>query len=88
VNKVVVSQPGGAQATVTLTLPAAVGSNPAAPPMLACYTQNPTTQSWWTVTDGFSATSIWCLAAISGGTWTVTFFNVSTGWAVAAVVVF
>ncbi len=69
-------------------LPAAVGTNPNAPPSMACYTQNPMTLSWWQVSDGYADGSEWCTLSFTLGAWRATMFNVTAGWPVAFVVIY
>ena len=87
-TRLVVTAVPDATGFATVQLPAVVGTNPAAPPLLACYTQNPATSSWWAVTDGYSGSSPWCLSVFTSGAWRVAMFNVPAGWAVAFVVVY
>lgn len=87
-NRVVITAVPNSTGIVTVELPTAIGTNPLQPPSLACYVRNPTTGSWWLVSDGYASSTPWCLASFSGGRWTATIFEVTAGWAVAFVVVY
>lgn len=78
-----------ADGNVSVALPAAVGSNPASPPALACYTTDvPANGVWLSVSDGWSATTAYCGIVFSGGVWNVVHLQGTPGWTAAWVVTY
>ncbi len=74
---------------VSVALPASVGTNPASPPAVSCYTTDaPLGGTWLAVNDGYSLTSPYCATVFSGGVWTVTHLQGIPGWTAAWVVVY
>jgi hypothetical protein len=83
---------GAGQATVDL--PAAAGTNPAAPPLVACYISSPSVPGvWLVVADGntTSTSNTFCglVFNYSGrGVWDARILNAPVGWNAAFVVVY
>jgi hypothetical protein len=76
-------------ATVSVTLPPAVGNSPTSPPLMACYlASNPAGGVWLAVNDGYSSTSPWCAVSLIDGAWVARMFNAPSTWTAAFVVVF
>ena len=75
---------------VYATLPDDVGSDPNAPPALACYLGNGHLGRWYVVSDGASPTDPWCELSMSSGThWVARMHHAPTvGYAFAFVVVY
>lgn len=89
-TRIVLTGIAGASGTVSVNLPAAVGSNVLSPPALACYlTSSPATGVWIVVSDGYwTVNTPWCGLTLSGATWIATMFNAPIGWTAAFVVVY
>jgi hypothetical protein len=78
-----------ANRTATATLPTAIGTDPLKPPVLACYTtQTPADGVWLAVNDGYSGTSPYCAAVLTGGVWTARLVQGTVGWTALFVVVY
>lgn len=75
-----------------VTLPAAVGSDPTSPPLMACYIGSPTTGIWVSVNNGFSASLPYCELALNSGVWLAEIVNAvpyaSVGSTVAFVIMY
>lgn len=70
-------------------LPAAAGTDPAKPPVLACYVAEFQTGPWISVNDGFTSSGTpWCYLIFQQGSWRAAMTNVSPGWWAAFVIVY
>jgi hypothetical protein len=73
-------------------LPAAVGSDPAKPPLMACYVGSPVTGIWVSVNNGFSGTLPFCQLNLSNGIWFASMLNMipyaTAGSATAFVIIY
>jgi hypothetical protein len=87
-TKLVLTAEANEEGIAVIELPLAVGTDPADIPLMVCYIQEPETQSWWLVTDGYAVDAPWCLVVHDGEGWTAVMLNVVEGWPVAFVVVY
>jgi hypothetical protein len=70
-------------------LPAAAGTDPSKPPLVACYeSTDPTTGNWLAVNDGYSLTAPYCGLVFSGGVWNAVMSQMRLGWSAAFVVMY
>ncbi len=76
-----------ADGSADVALPLAVGTNPALPPIVTCYMSTSIALGvWLSVSDGFSATTPYCVLVFDGAGWTVKHRQGIPGWVAAWVV--
>jgi hypothetical protein len=83
--------PVAGSTTAAVALPAAIGTNPLAPPAMSCYVSpTPAAGVWFAVNDGFTIDAPWCAALYDSGNgaWQAQMYLVPTGWTAAFVVVY
>ena len=75
-TKIVVTGTVDATGSAIVQLPAAVGSDPTKPPLMACYIGSPVTGIWVSVSNGFSSTLPFCEVNFNNGSWLASMLNV------------
>lgn len=74
---------------VSVALPAVVGTDINRPPVMSCYTGSTTTNSWLSVSDGYTSTSTpYCGVTFSAGVWNAVMAQGTAGWFAAFVVAY
>lgn len=77
-----------ASGTVVVQLPPAAGNNPAAPPLITCWTSNSSNGAWLVVSDGRSGTTPYCAMGLVDGVWVGTMLQGIPGWYAAITIVY
>lgn len=75
--------------SASVTLPAAAGTDPDAPPLVTCHLRAPQSTTWLPITDGYSASAPYCqLSIVSGGPFTAALHRAPAGWTAAFVLLY
>ena len=88
-NQLVVTGQLDANGDISIALPAAVGTNPSSPPLVACYiTDVPSSGAWLAVGDGTNDTTEFCGLIFGNGVWNAAMLQGPPGWYAAFVVAY